>query len=189
MKRKIILVLSVLLITVLLSGCGYELEKDEINEIQRVANEFLTQKGYEIPREYTIRYVEDELMVSNSRISIYFSIPFVEIVHISNISKEQLEEIQKVGNDFLNTAGYIIPEGYEIKYLGERKEQLQVKKILKEETTRTITITFNISKNGTIEIEDIQYDVSLSRIGVCFLKIAAIIGVCIVIPWILLGLD
>lgn len=167
MKTKKILILAVLVVVVSMffSGCSYSIT-EEYKESQKVAEDFLTIKGYEPPKGYTVRYLDESdkqlcVNVGNSTIVFEISEGKPEIVTIEDlrmpttvtISKSSLNEIEEVAYDFLNNAGYRIPEGYNIKYLGEDKKQLEVSK---EEEKLKITVTFEISEEG-FEIANIQW--------------------------------
>lgn len=165
MKTKKFLILSVLviMISMFFSGCSYSIT-EEYKESQKVAEDFLTTKGYEPPKGYTVRYLDESdkqlcVNVGNYRIVFEISEGKPEILTILLfdkviISKTSINEIEEVAYDFLNKEGYRIPEGYNIKYLGKNKKQLEVSK---EEEELKITVTFfEISEKG-LEIANIRW--------------------------------
>lgn len=170
MKGKKFFVLSILavMITMFFTGCSYDIT-DNFKESQIVAEEFLTTKGYEEPEGYEVRYVDEsekQFYVKTGKTKILFNIfegkPEMESIKASgmtvvSISKASINEIEKVANDFLNTAGYNIPQEYSIKYLGDRK-QLQVVSKVKDDSNQPIkiTVTFDISEDR-LEITDIEW--------------------------------
>lgn len=180
MKMKKFFVLSVLTImmTMFFTGCSYDITK-EYKESQKVAEEFLTTKGYEAPEGYTVRYLdesEEQLYVKAGKTEILFDIleGKLEMVSIEdsgmvvvNISEAFINEIEEVGYSFLNTAGYHIPQGYSIKYLGNDKKQLQVVSEVKDDNNKIrLTVTFDISED-MLEMTDITWYVDESLL-VCF---------------------
>ena len=188
MKGKKFFVLSILavMITMFFTGCSYDITNN-FKGSQIVAEEFLTTKGYEPPKGYKIRYVnetEEQFYVKKETIEILFDIlegkPEMRIINVSGISengrisRSDIKQIEEVSNDFLNTVGYNIPEGYSLKYLGNKK-QLQVTSEIKEDNKpkRELTITFNIAEDE-LEIRDIEWYVDETEL---FLKIVIVIVV------------
>lgn len=172
MKVKKIFVLSVLMVMMIMffTGCSYNIT-NEFKESQIIAEEFLATKGYEVPKGYEVRYVnesEKQLYVEKTGVTkILFNIledkPKIVSINVSGflvndiISWIHINQIEQVANDFLNTAGYNIPQECSIKYLGKDKKQLEVTlKIDKDSNQLKIIITFDITEDG-LEIIDIQW--------------------------------
>lgn len=193
MKTKKFLILAILVVvaTMFFTGCSYNIT-NEYKESQKVAEDFLTTKGYEPPQGYTIRYLgegDKQLCVKVGKTEIVFDISEgkPEMVSIKDvgtqtvsISKACINEIEEVGYSFLNTIGYRIPEGYSIKYLGESKAQLEVEK--DEENTK-ITVTFNIVEEQ-LGIENIKLYIDEGEKGPIIITIFVVMGIfmaCLVI--------
>lgn len=167
MKTKKFLILAVLVVitTMFFTGCSYDIT-EEYKESQKVAEDFLSIKGYEAPKGYTVRYLgysDNQFSINVGRSEIVFNIsengPEMTTISDSSIfstvtiSSTTVDEIKEVAYEFLNNAGYRIPEGYSIKYLGENKKQLEVKKV---EGETKIIVTFNILEEG-LEIENVEW--------------------------------
>lgn len=171
MKVKKFFVLSILtvMMTMFFTGCNYDIT-EEFKESQRVAEEFLTTKGYEVPEGYTVRYLDEsdrQLCVKVGETEIVFDISEgrPEMISIKDskiatlsISRTSINEMEEVGKEFLNTTGYHIPQGYSIKYLGEDKKQLQVVSEVKNDNNDQIElmVTFDITEDK-FEIIDIEW--------------------------------
>lgn len=162
MKTKKFLILSVLVIMAMfMTGCSHDIT-NEFKGSQKVAEDFLTTKGYEAPKGYEVRYVnesEKQLCVNVGKYSIVFDIigdkpemRFIEDSEDVSISKTSINEIKEVGQDFLNTAGYHIPKEYSIKYLGDKKKL----EVSKQEEEIKIIVTFDILEDE-IEISEVNY--------------------------------
>ena len=99
-KKFLILFVLVIMISMFFSSYSYSYSiTEDYKESQKVAEEFLTTKGYELPNGDTVRYLD-----------------------------ESYKQLYEVAYEFLNNSGYRIPKGYSIKYLEESKKQLEVVK-------------------------------------------------------------
>jgi len=95
MKKKIILFLSFLIIVMCLTGCTkeYVIQKEKIEEITKIANNVVTQKGYELPEGYTVSYPDN---TTNARIKISDNtkISRESLDVVFDISKEEIKLIE-----------------------------------------------------------------------------------------------
>lgn len=161
MKTKKFLILAILVIMAMfMTGCNHTVTK-EFKESQKIAEEFLTTKGYEAPKKCSVRYLnedEKQLCVNVGKSSIVFDIiegkPEMRTIEDSRnvcISKNYINEIKEVGQEFLNTAGYHIPEEYSITYSANKK-QLEVSR---QEDIKTIVVLEIL--NDKVEISEVSY--------------------------------
>lgn len=169
MKTKKFLILSILtiMVAILFTGCNYNLTT-EYESVKKVAKDYLSTKGYEIPKRYSIKYVdEDKLNVTYKNKEMLFDISGdeLQIISITDskgriINRSQIEECQNIAKDFLNIAGYKMPEETKRIRYSKNKDQLIVTKeykqnISKYEKSIEITITFDIAND--LEVLGIGY--------------------------------
>lgn len=68
MKKKIILLLSFLMIAICLTGCSkYVIEGEKIQEITEIANNVISKKAYKLPEGYEVSFPDE---TTNSQIKI-----------------------------------------------------------------------------------------------------------------------
>lgn len=67
MKKKIILVLSFLMVAMCLTGCSATIEGTELEKITEIANHVVNEKNYTLPEGYTVSYPDN---TTNARIKI-----------------------------------------------------------------------------------------------------------------------
>lgn len=180
MKTKKFLILSVLIVItlMLLTGCNYDVTTESKTAL-KMAKEFLSTKGYEIPKGYTINYVDEnktQLCISSNKAEVLLDISEgdPQIISIKDspkrvITRNQIDEIKEVATNFLNTKGYQKPEKCkEIKYVGKHKKQLKVTMLYESESKDAedmeITITFDIT-DDELKVEEIAYYIKEYNIG------------------------
>lgn len=180
MKTKKFLILSVLIVItlMLLTGCNYDVTTESKTAL-KMAKEFLSTKGYEIPKGYTINYVDEnktQLCISSNKAEVLLDISEgnPQIISIKDspkrvITRNQIDEIKEVATNFLNTKEYQKPEKCkEIKYVGKHKKQLKVTMLYESESKDAedmeITITFDIT-DDELKVEEIAYYIKEYNIG------------------------
>lgn len=94
MKKKIILFLSFLMIAMCLTGCSkeYVIQGEKLKEIREIANNVVTQKGYELPEGYKVSLPND---TTNAQIKIRYHMSPTEYVDvIFDISTEEIKLVE-----------------------------------------------------------------------------------------------
>lgn len=106
MKKKIILLLCFVMLTVILIGCS-SVDEAEIEKMTEVANHIASdEKGYEVPEEYKAEYVDRNV---NRRICIEKKIKSEKIKATFDISGQEPTLIKSERYNFvLRIAAFII---------------------------------------------------------------------------------
>lgn len=182
MKTKKFLILSVLVVMVsmLFTGCNHDIT-EKVEESQIIAEEFLSTKGYEIPRGYVVKYMDENqtklsvkyekikaFETAYDRVEVIFYIvngkPYIASIanYRMKINYEQIAESKKIASDFFNTAGYQMPENCKsIEYLGEDKKELKVTTIYQmpvdKEKSNDIEITITFDIEDELNVSEITY--------------------------------
>ena len=206
MKTKKFLILAVLVVmmSMLFTGCNHNITEN-VEKAQTIAEEFLSTKGYEIPRGYTVKYVDEnqtklsvkyeKLKVFETRynkVEVIFDISGGEadIIYISNlritINKEQIDECKKIASDFLNTVGYQMPGNCQsIEYLGDSKNKIKVTTIyqmpVNKEKSKNIEMTITFDIENELNVLEITYYENEGNEYAPFILVASYVGIIIMV--------
>lgn len=184
MKTKIFVVsLFLLVVTMALTGCSDETKWSagkNLKAAQQVAKEFLTIRGYEIPKDYEISYgntAHTEFTVRKEDFSATFNTK-AEVISMEYAGKKivatQIQTMQQMVQEFLSTTSYLPDSNYTIQYKGKDKKLVEV-----TEEKSQVTITFDISKEE-IKVDDISFIVSVQVRDIVFGIIIAILIIIVV---------
>lgn len=196
--KNFVVSLFLLFVALFLTGCGTKSIGKDFQEAQRIATDFLTIKGFEIPKDYKISYANQEhtrFYVNHKNFRVECTTDG-ELVSIKDghlvITSYQIERMKKIANDFLSTIGYLPESGYSLEY-NYKEGLLEVKEVkynAGSHIATTITITFDVLKEE-LTINDISYRINYVGIKLKFknflrqlknhLIIQLIVGIIVVI--------
>lgn len=198
MKGKKILVLSILTVMMLIffTGCSYNIT-EEIKQMQTITEKAITEKNYEVPRQYLINKViyidsnnKEEVLRTHEAIYIDNVKKGVEVIFetsditpkiqeiyflkrnsLSNvIYKVQISEFESICYNVLN--GIEIPKNY-----GASVSKQKIK-VSEKQHDGTIIVTFDISKD-TPEIANIEICVDEKGEILKVILFIVLFGICI----------
>ena len=118
-KKFLILAVLVVMVSMLFTGCNHDIT-EKVEESQIIAEEFLSTKGYEIPRGYVVKFMDENqtklsvkyekikaFETAYDRVEVIFYIvngkPYIASIanYRMKINYEQIAESKKIASDSL----------------------------------------------------------------------------------------